>query len=199
MEAAKKKVAKQPDSTEYEDKKKTLETLKNKSLSGDISLYFQDESGFSLTPSISYAWQYKGEYIEIPSSRSQQINVMGFLGMEQDLKSLTFNGSIDSECVITAIDQLFPSVEKETWIVMDNAPTHKSKKFTEKILEWAKKKINILFLPAYSPELNPIEIVWRFIKYYWLPLSAYQSFQKLTEALNNILANYGKKYLITFA
>ena len=124
---------------------------------------------------------------------------MGFLGMEQDWKSLTFNGSIDSECLITAIDQLFPSVEKETWIVMDNAPTHKSKKFTEKILEWAKKKINILFLPAYSPELNPIEIVWRFIKYYWLPLSAYQSFQKLTEALNDILANYGKKYLITFA
>ncbi|MDX1938984.1 MAG: transposase [Saprospiraceae bacterium] len=97
------------------------------------------------------------------------------------------------------MDQLFPSVEKETWIVMDNAPTHKSKKFTEKILEWAKKKINILFLPAYSPELNPIEIVWRFIKYYWLPLSAYQSFQKLAEALNDILANYGKKYLITFA
>ena len=124
---------------------------------------------------------------------------MGFLGMEQDWKSLTFNGSIDSECVITAIDQLFPSVEKETWIVMDNAPTHKSKKFTAKVLEWAKKRINILFLPAYSPELNPIEIVWRFIKYYWLPLSAYQSFQKLTEALNDILANYGKKYLITFA
>ena len=164
-----------------------------------LGTYFQDESGFSLTPSVSYAWQYKGKNIEIPSSRSQQINVMGFLGMEQDWKSLTFNGSIDSECLITAIDQLFPSVEKETWIVMDNAPTHKSKKFTEKILEWAKKKINILFLPAYSPELNPIEIVWRFIKYYWLPLSAYQSFQKLTEALNDILANYGKKYLITFA
>jgi len=124
---------------------------------------------------------------------------MGFLGMVQDWKSLTFNGSIDSGCIITAIDQLFPSVDKETWIVMDNAPTHKSKKFTEKILEWAKKKINIFFLPAYSPELNPIEIVWRFIKYYWLPLSAYQSFQKLTESLNEILANFGRKYLITFA
>ena len=30
-------------------------------------------------------------------------------------------------------------------------------------------------------------------------IAAYQSFQKLTEALNNIQANYGKKYLITFA
>lgn len=199
MEATKKKVAKNPDSTEYEEKKKAIETLKNKSRSGDIFLYFQDESGFSMTPSISYAWQYKGENIEIPCSRSQQINVMGFLSLEQDWKSLTFRGSMDSECVITAIEQLFPSVEKETWIVMDNAPTHKSKKFTEKILEWAKKRINILFLPAYSPELNPIEIVWRFIKHYWLPLSAYQSFQNLTEALDDILTNYGKKYLITFA
>jgi hypothetical protein len=199
LEAAKKKVAKKPDSIDYEEKKKTLETLKSKSLSGDIYLYFQDESGFSLTPSVSYAWQYTGENIEIPSSRSQQINVMGFLGMVQDWKSLTFNGSIDSGCIITAIDQLFPSVDRETWIVMDNAPTHKSKKFTEKILEWAKKKINIFFLPAYSPELNPIEIVWRFIKYYWLPLSAYQSFQKLTESLNEILANFGRKYLIIFA
>jgi hypothetical protein len=34
----------------------------------------------------------------------------------------------------------------------------------------------IKYLPPYSPELNLIEILWRFMKYYWLPFSAYMFF-----------------------
>lgn len=193
-------MAHQPNPADYEAQKSAIETLKNQSQTGDIAVYFEDESGFSLTPSVSYAWQYKGQHLDVPTARSQRINVLGFLKWGgQELKSLVFNGSINTACVVAAIDHCFPSVEKETWIILDNAPMHKSHEFMEKTKAWAKRKIHILFLPSYSPELNPIEIIWRFMKYTWLPLSAYQSIKQLTESLNDILANYGKKYLITFA
>jgi transposase len=39
----------------------------------------------------------------------------------------------------------------------------------------------LLFLPPYCPELNLIEILWRKIKYEWLPVSAYESFKDLSE------------------
>ena len=56
----------------------------------------------------------------------------------------------------------------------------------------------VKYLPSYSPELNLIEILWRFIKYYWLPFSAYTSFQCLCTAVEDILTRFGTDYKITF-
>lgn len=54
-------------------------------------------------------------------------------------------------------------------------------------------------LPLYCPELNLIEILWRFITYCWMLWTAFQSYAYLKEALENILANFGKQYPITSA
>ena len=195
----KKKLAGKPDPIEYEQKKQEIISLKGKADEGEINLHYVDESGFSLVPVVPYAWQPIGDNILVPSSKSQRINVLGFLRSDNQLESVTLNCSVDTDAVISAIDALFPTVEKETWFVMDNAPIHKSNKFKEKFEEWRKKKIFVIFLPPYSPELNPIEILWKFIKYHWLTFSAYECFKNLTAELNTILAGYGQKYKITFA
>ncbi|MFC2973320.1 transposase [Azotobacter bryophylli] len=57
----------------------------------------------------------------------------------------------------------------------------------------------MVFLPTYSPELNPIEMLWRKIKYEWLPLSAYQSVRSLCSHIHQVLSGYGETYrLILF-
>tara|TARA_B100001079_G_C16320599_1_gene474473 strand:- start:8 stop:586 length:579 start_codon:yes stop_codon:yes gene_type:complete len=192
-------VAGKPDPQEYQLKKKEIEKLNQRSASGEIDLYFGDESGFSLVPVVPYAWQPVGETIEIKSSLSKRINVLGFLSKNKDFKCITLEGSVNSDCIISAIDALFVDVKKETWLVLDNAPVHRSKYFKLKIDEWKRNNVYILFLPPYSPELNPIEILWRFIKYQWMPFSAYSSFDSLNSTLNHILANIGAKYNVTFA
>jgi len=55
------------------------------------------------------------------------------------------------------------------------------------------------YLSPYSPELNLIEILWRRIKYTWLPFSAYACLNALNEALEAILSHVGSEYQITFA
>ncbi|QTF93966.1 MAG: hypothetical protein J5F18_08225 [Halomonas sp. BM-2019] len=48
--------------------------------------------------------------------------------------------------------------------------------------------------------MNLIEILWRQVKYAWLPLASYESFATLTSEVERILSNYGcKAYAITFA
>jgi hypothetical protein len=47
--------------------------------------------------------------------------------------------------------------------------------------------------------LNRIEILWRRIKYTWLPFSAYECLNALSEALETILSRVGSEYQITFA
>jgi len=54
------------------------------------------------------------------------------------------------------------------------------------------------YLIPYAPALNPTEILWRHIKYFWLPFSAYQCMEALREALEHILKDFGSKYQITF-
>ena len=65
--------------------------------------------------------------------------------------------------------------------------------------EWREQGLTLFFLPTYSPELNIIEILWRFIKYKWLEVDAYSSWKSLVEAVEEIFRNYGEKYIINFA
>jgi hypothetical protein len=41
--------------------------------------------------------------------------------------------------------------------------------------------------------------LWRFLKYQWLEIDAYQSWESLVEAVENIFCNFGDKYIINFA
>ena len=59
--------------------KKEIEALKGQEDKGEIDLYFFDGSGFSLVPNVPYCWQKKGETVELDSSKSKPINVVGFL------------------------------------------------------------------------------------------------------------------------
>jgi transposase len=84
-------------------------------------------------------------------------------------------------------------------VIIDNASIHTSGRFIDRIPDWEKKGVIIKSLPTYCPELNIIEILWRFIKYYWLPFSAYLSFDDLSREVENILAKIGSEFKIDFA
>lgn len=187
------------DKKEIEKAKKEIEILEEQQKKGEINLYYFDESGFDLTPSIPYAWQPIGINLEIPSSRSPRLNVLGFLDTtNNDFESFIFNCSINSEVVVACFDKFSESLTKKTVVIIDNASTHTSDCFTQKIAEWEGKGLVIKRLPPYSPELNLIEILWRFIKYQWLPFSAYLSLKNLTKELEKILSTIGSKHQINF-
>lgn len=163
-----------------------------------IDVRFGDSSGFSLVPNIPYAWQLKNEPILLPSSRSKNLSVFGLMNQNGDLFHRTFEGTVNSDLLINLIDDFVKTITKKTVIILDNAPIHKSKKFTQKIEEWEELDVLIYFIPPYSPELNKIEILWRFIKYQWLEFDSYSSFENLKSNLNEVLLNFGSKYCINF-
>lgn len=165
----------------------------------ELELYYFDESGFSLTPSIPYAWQKIGTTIEVPSSRSVQLNVVGFVNRDCRFESFVFKGSITSAAVVACINDFASRLTQPTALIVDNAPTHTSNEFKKEIDKWSKQGLIIVPISPYSPELNIIEIVWRKIKYEWLPFSAYDSFESLESNLHHVLSNIGKTYNIDFA
>lgn len=107
-------------------------------------------------------------------------------------------GSVDTDLVIGCFDAFSDTITKKTVVVIDNAPIHRSQAFQKKLPAWEKKGLFLYFLPEYSPELNLIEILWRFIKYFWLPFSAYLNFDALVQAVEEILMKVGTEYQIAF-
>jgi transposase len=58
--------------------------------------------------------------------------------------------------------------------------------------------LTLLYLPPYSPQLNIIEILWRFMKYVWIEYEAYLSWDNLKKYIQKIYHSYGEKYRINF-
>jgi transposase len=172
---------------------------------GKLDLYYFDEAGFNLTPSVCYAWQKRGTQIQVLSQRGSNYTVLGFMNKQLDFHTYIKLGSANSDDVIYCVDQFCEDIRKDKPIdhkailILDNAPTHTSRKFKNRIRHWNSLGLRIEFLPKYSPELNLIEILWRFIKYKWLPFQAYSSKQSLVNELSFILKNIGSKYRINFS
>ncbi len=109
--------------------------------------------------------------------------------------------SIDSDSVIACFDNFIEQLNgKQAVIILDNAPTHTSNKFKDKIDEWKEKGIHIYFIPPYSPNLNTIETLWKFMKYIWFEIETFSSFESLWNYIEKVLKEYGKneKYVINF-
>ncbi len=191
---------KKADEDEKEFARQDLEKLTEKANQGEIELVYFDGSGFNLWAKIVYAWQKRGEPIVVPVTRGKSQNVLGFMWHQcQRFSSFVFEGAIDSQVVIGCFDRIAQSIEKETVVVIDNAPPHRSQEFEEKIEEWEKLGLKIYYLPTYCPIFNKIEMLWQKIKYDWLRWKAYSCQKSLCGELDEVLSQIGSKFLITFS
>ncbi len=126
-------------------------------------------------------------------------NVLGFINHSCQFESYVFEQPFNSSMVVACFDEFVKTIDKTTYVLIDNAPTHTSHLFKESIKRWEQSNLYVKFISSYSPDLNLIEILWRKIKYDWIPFSAFQSFNYLKSDLFHILANIGSdEYTITY-
>ena len=184
---------------DFDASKDKLKLLIQQHKDNEIDLCYFDESGFTLEPCVPYAWQLVGKTIEIPSSKSKRLNVLGFVNRDCKFNSFVFEGSINSSIVVACIDAFSHQIENPTTLVIDNASTHTSNEFNDNLEAWKERGLTIYRIPPYSPELNIIEIIWRKIKYEWLPFSAYESYRSLKQELFQVLSNIGTTYKVAFS
>ena len=107
-------------------------------------------------------------------------------------------GHVDTAVVIACFDQFSKQLNKRAYVLLDNASVQKSRAFIRHMPQWVQRGLISKYLPPYSPELNLIEILWRFMKYYWMPFSAYMSLQCLLQSIEDILQRFGTDYTIAF-
>ncbi len=184
---------------EQESKKEALAELLALEAVGLIELFYGDESGFWQNPVIARAWQFAGEEIRIMPEKGKRLSVFGLLNRKGTGQFWSSEKTIKTEFVIECLEEwIKEKSNKPRVLVLDNARIHRSKKMQEKLAEWEERDFYIFNLPPYSPHLNIIEILWRKMKYEWLKPEDYASFEKLTEAIKEILSQLGAEYKINF-
>lgn len=100
----------------------------------------------------------------VPQNYGENITMLAALSLSGIHAPMTINGAVDGEVFKAYIEQvLAPSLQAGDVVVMDNLPAHKIKGIQELIEQ---RGARLIYLPPYSPDLNPIEKCWSKIKTY---------------------------------
>lgn len=195
-------LALQRDDSFFDFFKIETQILRKQAQNQEIDLYYFDEVGFSLKPNVPYAWQEKGKTALLPAKKGNKFTVLGLLNIErQEFTGHLYQGAANEECIVKVLEELSLEVaqkQRKTIIILDNATIHTSNLVKEQAKVWRQRGLYLQFIPAYCPELNLIEILWKRIKHTWLELKDYANAKTLKNAVLNILKQYGQEYLIEF-
>lgn len=167
---------------------------------GLIELYFADETGITLQPYVPYGWQRPGHQVQILCrTKSKRVNLFGLMRLDNQLTVYHSEQSLTGEFIVKSLnDFIGKGHAKPVVIVLDNGPIHRCQAVYDQQPGWEEQDVYLFFLPTYSPHLNPIEILWRFIKYRWLQKLHYSSWSRLKKAVFAIIRSFGQEYRINF-
>lgn len=161
---------------------------------GDTDLYFCDEAFFLRETSITRGWYLKGSKPTIYiGSKYQKSGVCSSINYRTgELFSLLIP-EFNSDSFELYLNELIKAKRKDKKItlIVDNAAPHRSDQI-KKFIKKNKDDIEIIFLPPYSPDLNPQEMVWR-------DLRASKTHNKFFDTLINLeetLCKYLKKFSV---
>jgi transposase len=129
-------------------------------------LIFIDESGCHPGIGPRRGWAPRGEPLFGPEqsyARGKHVSIVGAIGTDGPVAKATCRGGVGSKQFLGFIKKrLVPKLKPGQIVCMDNLAAHKSKTI-RKLIEGA--GCSVLFLPPYSPDLNPIEAAWAKLKH----------------------------------
>jgi transposase len=128
------------------------------------SLVFVDEMGTNTSLSPLYAWAPRGQraFCSVPRNRGKNTTLLSSMSVEGMGPSLAVEGATNREVFETYVEHILaPTLRKDQVVVMDNLTAHKGERVRELI---EGRGCELLYLPPYSPDFNPIEEAFAKIK-----------------------------------
>jgi len=143
-------------------------------------LYFQDESGVSLTPVLGRTWAPKGKTPKVMVTGNRGgLCVTSAISPAGKLIFRIEKGKVNADKHIEFLKQIMKQHPcRKIIVIEDRSPVHRAKK-VDKFVEQNNKKLAIYRIPSYAPELNPDEHVWEYLKAYQLKTHQAQNTKEL--------------------
>lgn len=175
-----------------------------------IALWFLDECGCAPTLPTGYGWGRLGRRLVVPyeAPPGRRVNVVGALAPYDPAgPRLVFatrrkaDGRYDAAAHLAFVRRLAEpdaaaagdAPRRPCVVVLDNYSVHHSQAVKDAVPALAEADVHFCYLPPYSPELNPIEPVWRQAKYQDLPERSHPTDTALQTAVEAALADRAPK------
>lgn len=160
-------------------------------------LLFLDETGITTTMTRLYGRAPAGQRVHeaTPQSHWKVVTLIGALRSSGIVAPMTVEAATDGEVFLAYVENfLCPVLRSEDVVVMDNLSAHKVDGIRQLI---ETRGARLLYLPPYSPDLNPIEKAWSKIKQILRAIKARSTEtldQAIDEALHHITADNAKAW-----
>jgi transposase len=169
--------------------KSELEPRLGQARLGGRQVYFVDAAHFVFAPFLGCLWCVARLFVRAASGR-KRYNVLGALdAVTHRLVRVSNLGYINAESVCTLLRSVASAaVGLPITLVLDNARYQKCAMVQDLA---AALKIELLYLPSYSPNLNMIERLWRFVRMESLNSTYYEKFEDFRTAIDGCLDGLG--------
>ena len=130
------------------------------------TIYFADEAQVRSDYHSGTSWAPVGETPTVGSTGQRfAVNLISAISPEGQMRWMEVEGKMTAERFIEFLERLIKRRRKPTFVIVDGHPTHRAKKVKEFVAANA-ERLELHFLPGYSPQLNPDEQVWNHLKHH---------------------------------
>jgi transposase len=161
--------------------KQTMEPRLNEAKAGKRAVFFVDAAHFVLAPFLGFVWSLTRLFIKAPSGR-QRFNVLGALNaISHELITVTNDSYINAQSLCMLLHKLAEqNLDVPITLFLDNARYQKCA-LVQNLA--ASLNIELCYLPTYSPNLNLIERLWKFVEKQSLYSKYYPDFSAFKSAI----------------
>ncbi len=128
------------------------------------SIYFADESGMRSDYHTGMTWAPKGQTLVVGSTgRRYSINMLSAISPRGELRFMLHEGSANARVFLEFLKRLMAGAKGPVFLILDGHSIHKAAKIKKFVQDQA-GMLRLFYLPPYSPQLNPDEVVWAHVK-----------------------------------
>lgn len=144
--------------------KNVFPKLKNRASLEKADIYFGDAAHIRSDHHSGKTWSLKGQTPVVKTTGSRfGFSLISAITSKGHMRFMIREGGINSDVFIEFLKRLIVGASRKIFLVLDNGSAHTSKK-TKEFVASVSKKLELIYLPPYSPDLNPDELVWNHLK-----------------------------------
>lgn len=127
-------------------------------------IFFADEAGMRSDHHAGTTWAPKGNTPIVKATGARfSMNMLSAVSPIGHFRFMVVDGSVTATVFRDFLKRLITGMDRKVFLIVDGHPTHKAK-IVKQFVADNEDKIELFFLPSYSPELNPDEQVWSNVK-----------------------------------
>jgi transposase len=144
--------------------RKAFPSIKTRARLENAEIYFGDAAHIRSDHHAGRTWSLKGKTPIVTSTGARfAFSLISAITSKGHMRFMVVEGGVNSTVFISFLKRLLLGAKKKIFLIVDGGSAHTSK-MTKAFVKDLKGKLELFYLPPYSPELNPDELVWNHLK-----------------------------------